>query len=128
MTAEVFLARAAESLRSAEDDLAGGRYNSCANRCYYSCFNAARAALIRAGVAPRRGIWEHAFGQAEFVGRLINRRKVYPAQLRDVLLQTSALRDVADYGLTHVSRSQAARVLRSTRACFDAVRREGEDS
>jgi uncharacterized protein (UPF0332 family) len=50
--ATVFLAKAAESLLTAESEFANGRYNSCANRCYYACFQAAIAALIQKGIRP----------------------------------------------------------------------------
>jgi uncharacterized protein (UPF0332 family) len=71
--AEIYLAKAAESLLSAESDFAGSRYNSCANRCYYACFQAAVAALIREGIHPH-GDWGHDFVQGRFVGQLIDRR------------------------------------------------------
>jgi uncharacterized protein (UPF0332 family) len=43
----IYLAKAAESLLTAESEFINGRYNSCANRCYYCCFLAAIAALRR---------------------------------------------------------------------------------
>jgi uncharacterized protein (UPF0332 family) len=43
----IYLAKASESLLTAESELVNGRYNSCANRCYYACFQAAIAALLR---------------------------------------------------------------------------------
>ncbi len=83
--ADVFLIKARESLAGAENEFASGRYNNCANRCYYACYQAAIYALLKAGVKPpeSQDRWSHAFAQSEFVGRLINRRKVYPAGLRD---------------------------------------------
>ena len=36
--AAIFLAKAEESLAGAESEYANGRYNNCANRCYYACF------------------------------------------------------------------------------------------
>jgi len=54
--AELFLEKAGEALAGAESEFANGRYNNCANRCYYACFQAAIAALTRVGtgrsVAP----------------------------------------------------------------------------
>src|SRR5205823_6359850 len=41
--------KALESLAGAESELANGRYNNAANRAYYACFQAAIAALQRAG-------------------------------------------------------------------------------
>jgi len=54
--ARKFLEKALESLASAESDLTGGRNNSCANRCYYACFQAAISAFLQANIAPT-GIW-----------------------------------------------------------------------
>jgi uncharacterized protein (UPF0332 family) len=42
----IYLAKASESLLTAESEFVNGRYNSCANRCYYACFQAAIAALL----------------------------------------------------------------------------------
>ena len=65
----IYLAKADENLRTAESEFANGRYNSCANRCYYACFQAAIAALLREGIRPH-GQWSHAFVQAQLVGVL----------------------------------------------------------
>jgi uncharacterized protein (UPF0332 family) len=94
--ATVFLAKAAESLLTAESEFANGRYNSCANRCYYACFQAAIAALIQEGIRPR-GPWKHDFVQGQFVGQLINRRKRYSSSLRNILPENQNVRDKADY-------------------------------
>src|SRR5438876_10081992 len=96
----IYLAKATESLLTAESEFANGRYNNCANRCYYACFQAAIAALLRAGIAPSRGRgqWGHDFVQGEFVGILVNRRKLYPAELRDTLALILKVRQAADYG------------------------------
>lgn len=52
---QTFLAKAAEYMASAASELANGRYNACANRCYYDCFQAAVAALTQAGIRPAGG-------------------------------------------------------------------------
>jgi uncharacterized protein (UPF0332 family) len=74
---EFYLAKAQESLAGAESEFANGRYNNCANRSYYACFQAAIAALLHAGIQPRspQGQWGHDFVQAELIGQLINRQK-----------------------------------------------------
>jgi hypothetical protein len=69
----IYLAKASESLQTAESEFVNGRYNSCANRCYYCCFLAAIAALLREGIRPR-GQWSHEFVHGQFVGVLINQR------------------------------------------------------
>lgn len=53
---------------------------------------------MRADVTPSgaQDEWAHTFVQSRFVGDLINRRKLYPADLRDVLSRTLFVRQVAD--------------------------------
>ena len=119
----VFWAKAIESLAGAESEYANGRYNNCANRCYYACFQAAIHALLQAGIRPtgRQVEWGHAFVQARFVGELINRRKLYPASLREVLSRTLFLRQVADYKGEQVSQTQAYRAVRSARQFLKVI-------
>lgn len=128
--ADAYLAKAEESLAGALSELANGRYNNCANRCYYACFQAAVFALLREGV-DRPGAasqWAHDFVQSAFVGQLINRRKIYPASIRDTLSRTIALRIDADYGHSGVTETEAQRATRRAREFVEAVRtgkREG---
>lgn len=126
---DVLVPKALASLAGAESELAAGRYDNAANRSYYACYQAAVAALRRAGVAPPGGAgsqWGHAAGQAQFVGLLINRRKAYPGDLRDVLVLAFALRQTADYGTRSVTEVQAARVLRQARRFVALVPARGD--
>jgi uncharacterized protein (UPF0332 family) len=93
-----YLSKAEQSLAEAESEYANGRYDNCANRCYYACFQAGVHALRVAGVSTSgsRSMWTHEAAQAAFVTQLITRRKLYPADLRDVLPRTMALRHAAD--------------------------------
>jgi uncharacterized protein (UPF0332 family) len=120
----VYLEKAEENLAAALSEFANGRYNTCASRCYYACFQAAVYSLLRAGIRPpgRAGDWGHDFVQAQFNGQLIKRRKLYPSSLRDALLQSFALRITADYETDHVGEIRASRVLRKTAAFVEAVR------
>ncbi|HET7035966.1 MAG TPA: HEPN domain-containing protein [Thermomicrobiaceae bacterium] len=122
------MAKAEESLATATSELANRRYNSCANRCYYACFQAAIAALLRAGIhSPRPdGGWPHAFVQAQFAV-LVTRRKEYPSQLRDALPMLMALRHRADYQPAQVSERQVARAVRTARDFVAAVVAKGDD-
>jgi uncharacterized protein (UPF0332 family) len=126
----VFLEKARESLDAAESEFAHGRFNTCANRCYYACFQAAVAVLARFGITPpggQRAEWGHAFVQSQFVTQLIDRRKLIPSTLRDILSRTITLRRVADYTIDSVSRTQAERALRRARTFVQAVQ-EGSTS
>lgn len=117
----IYLAKATESLTTAESEFNNARYNSCANRCYYACFQAAVAALIQESVRPR-GKWGHDFVQGQFVGLLIDRRKRFHRDLRSILADNQILRDQADYTARNVSRTQANRALVNTRHFVAAIR------
>jgi uncharacterized protein (UPF0332 family) len=120
----IYLAKAAESLQTAESEFANGRYNSCANRCYYACFQAAIAALLAESICAR-GQWSHEFVQGQFVGVLINQRHLYETQLRRVLADNQNVREKADYRPELVNATQANRALRRTRTFVAAVRQRG---
>ncbi len=115
--AYIFLVKANESLAGAESEFANGRYNNCANRCYYACFQAAISALSAEDMEPGRSQaqWGHEFVQGRFVGQLINRRKLFPSELRDVLARSLSLRQEADYSRIPVTEASASRMLRRAR-------------
>ncbi len=123
----IYLTKAQESLLGAQSEFANGRYNNCANRCYYSCLQAARAALHKAGIMPDspRMAWGHEFIQARFVGELINRRKSYPPSIRDTLARTLIVRQLADYEADFVSHTQAERTLRRAHAFITTLLAKG---
>jgi uncharacterized protein (UPF0332 family) len=118
-----FLNRAAESLAGAESEFATGRYNNCANRCYYAMFQAAIAALIAAGVRPAKAErpWEHDYVQAQFASILVRHRKLYSAKLAPMLVQVMNKRLAADYELAGVGRSAAEHVLEKARLFVGAI-------
>jgi uncharacterized protein (UPF0332 family) len=122
----IFLSKAQASLAGAESEAANARYDNCANRAYYACFQAAVAALLRAGIqSPNpQGHWSHTFVPGQFVGQLINRRKLYPTALRDTLPHTYQLRQAADYTDDLVTQTQALRALRRAREFVLAVHEE----
>jgi uncharacterized protein (UPF0332 family) len=65
----IYFAKAEESLSGAESEYANGRYDNCANRCYYAAFQAGVYALLVAGLSPQgpRTTWSHDQVQATFV-------------------------------------------------------------
>lgn len=108
--AAAYYAKARRSLAAAERELAAGAHDDAASRAYYDFFQAAVAALIRAGVAPRGGRWGHDFVQAE-----VGRRTLVRAELRMVLPRTMGLRHTADYDAGSESRRQARDAVNRTR-------------
>ena len=124
---EAFLAKAERSLAGAASEHSNGRYDNTANRCYYGAFQAAIAALLRAGVRPPdpRAGWGHGYVQAQFAEQLIRRRKAYPADVADVLTRLLALRRTADYKAEPVSETQATRALRRAREFVATIQTRG---
>jgi len=120
----IYLAKAVESLQTAESEFANGRYNSCANRCYYACFQAAIAALLAEGIRPH-GQWSHEFVQGQFVGVLINQRHLYDREFRRVLADNQTVREKADYRPELVTATQAGRALRRSRTFVTTLRERG---
>jgi uncharacterized protein (UPF0332 family) len=121
----VFWEKAQENLEAAQSEFINRRYNSCANRAYYACFQAAVYALAHANIRPNRSEWGHDFVQSQFNGELINRRKLYPSDLRSALNQNYILRQTADYTTDHVSETRAGRALERTEVFLEAVRARG---
>ena len=119
-----YLTRSLECLDGAESEFAAGRYNNCANRCYYAMFQAAITALIAAGVRSTKDgrPWEHDFVQAQFARILIQRRKLYPADLVSALPVNLERRVAADYGAPGVSKAVAERALRTARVFVGVVK------
>jgi uncharacterized protein (UPF0332 family) len=118
-----YLAKAHENLVGAESELQHGRTNSCARSAYYACFHVAIAALLQARLPPlepargRGHDWVH----ASFVGQMIQRRKIYPANLSRTLPDLLALRHKADCRATHVSQREAQRAVRRAQILVQAV-------
>jgi uncharacterized protein (UPF0332 family) len=121
--AAAFLVKAERSLVGAQSEWDNGRYDNCANRSYYACFQAAVSALMTAGVQPRgaNSEWGHDFVQARFVGDLIHRRKVYPSTLRDVLVRLYVLRQAADYTKELLPATQTLRALQRAHTFVETV-------
>ena len=119
----LFLSKARESLASAEADLKRGRFNSAANRAYYATFQAAVAALIEQGVAPRGASWDHKFVISEFSAKLIRRSKLVSAKYRGVLNSLLTARLFADYRADSVGRGTARRSVIEARRFINELAR-----
>jgi uncharacterized protein (UPF0332 family) len=126
----VYLDRARESLAGAESEFVNHRYNNSANRSYYAVFQAAIHALLTAGFRPQGTAdhWGHDYVQAQFIGQLINRRKRYPADLRNTLEQNYRLREAADYRRDPVTEVRAARAAQRAETFVTAVGRDGGET
>lgn len=63
--------------------------------------------------------------QGQFNGELVNRRHLYPSELRATLPQNFRLRQAADYGLEQVTEVRAARAVSRAERFVEAVERGG---
>jgi uncharacterized protein (UPF0332 family) len=120
---EIYLLKSEDSLAGAVSEFANGRFDNCANRAYYACFQAAIAALVREGVGPpgKADQWGHDYVQARFTGELFNRRKRHPAALGEALIRGLRLRLLADYKNERVTEVQASRALARARQFVTAI-------
>ncbi len=114
-----FLAKAQENLHDAERALEEGRPNACANRAYYSAFQAAIAALAKENVLHSKN--PHSWVQAQFAELLVKRRKRYPAAMASILMPMQELRDKADYKPLAVSKSEAAKQVRDAKLFYSTI-------
>jgi len=83
MDRQVYLAKARNSLRTAQHAYAQGDYDSCASRAYFAVFHGEIAALIKL-TAFRQDRWGRDRVQGEFNRRLIRARKLLPTALRSI--------------------------------------------
>ena len=120
--ADAYLRKAIESLAGAQSELANGRFNNAANRAYYAAFQAVIAALLDDGIRTRTDRWAHKYVQSEFAGTLINQRRRYSSDLRNVLSDLQRLRHDADYRAATIHRVDADLAIRRSRDLVDAIR------
>ena len=111
-----------ENLRAAEICCEEGLYNACANRLYYSVFQAAIAALLHSGIT--RDKFEHKQVQADFSGELIRRRKIYPAKFKSYLSDMLLFRNLADYHSDDVSSQKAKKRLSEAKEMLEWINKE----
>jgi uncharacterized protein (UPF0332 family) len=108
---EVYLAKAKNSLHTAQNAYAQGDFDSCTSRVYFAVFHAEMAALMKL-TAFRQDRWGHDRVQEEFNRQLVRSRKVFPASLQSIHNDLIGRRHIADYTAQHVSIRIAERGLR----------------
>ncbi|NJL59267.1 MAG: HEPN domain-containing protein [Desulfobacteraceae bacterium] len=97
-------------------------YNACANRAYFSVFQAAIAVLLHKGM--KRGKYDHRWVQSEFNEKLIKRHKIYPGRIKPYLMEMQMLRNTADYENDTVSKKDAADQLRKAKEIIGLIEKE----
>jgi uncharacterized protein (UPF0332 family) len=129
MDAAIYLAKAEQCLAGAALAVAHGQYNNAANRAYYAAFQAAIAALRRAGVQPPTPrYWAHDFVLREYAARLAAAEGGYPPASAATFKALQDERLKADYEVELIGQVSAERALALARQFVDAVRqRLGEE-
>jgi uncharacterized protein (UPF0332 family) len=111
----VWVDKSVENLAVAEWCYEHGHFYACANRLYYAMFHAALAALLKYGIKPRGENIRHDWVQAGFSGQLIHRRKVFPREFRQYLLDSFRARVAADYQIIPVSKNLVTNELKKAK-------------
>ena len=111
MARRVYLTKAQNNLRTAQQAYAQEDYDACASRAYFAVFQAEIATLVK--LTPfRQDRWGHDQVQAEFNRRLIRSRKLFPPALRSIHDDLIGRRHIADYTPQYISARTAERCLR----------------
>ena len=119
-----YLAKAQQNLVVAELASQAGHYDACCSRAYYAAFQAAVTALWVEGIRPPREVdrtLSHKAVQSEWSGRLVYRRKLYPAELRSTLQWLYHRRLEADYNAEPVTERAARGATLRARQVVTAV-------
>jgi uncharacterized protein (UPF0332 family) len=126
MSWQVYLAKARNSLRTAQSAYEQGDFDSCASRAYFALFQAEIAALIKL-TEFRQVQWRHDRVQAEFNRRLILARKLFPASLRSIHYDLIGIRHTADYSDQVISARTAEQSLRKAEEMLTNISRVLEE-
>ncbi len=117
-----YLSKSEINLAAAVRDLGSRSYDPCVSRAYFVAFQAAIAALLALTDFQRRGrYWDHGEIAAEFVRRLIHRRKVFPQTMASTLDDLKSRRHQADYDHRQISQRVAERSLGKARQFVQQV-------
>jgi uncharacterized protein (UPF0332 family) len=118
----VYLAKAQNSLATAQRAYEQGDFDSSASRAYFAVFQAEIAALIKL-MEFRQTHWGHDRVQAEFNRRLIQARKVFPASISSIHDDLIGRRHTADYSGQHLSARLAEQCIRRAAEMFTTIER-----
>ncbi len=118
---DVMMDKARESLASAEADLAARRFNSCANRAYFACFQAALSVMIHQGMASANSTIAHQTVATQFAEQLVRRRKLFPARITGELYDLMVWRHQADYQTAPISSRRTREAVRRASQFLEIV-------
>jgi len=117
-----FLNKAEENLTAAKVCFDNRLFNACANRAHYAALHAAIAALAHRGI--RRDKIDHGQVQADFSNELINRRKIYPSEMKSYLPDMQMIRNMADYSGDNITQQRAGRWFAGIKELIGLIKKE----
>jgi uncharacterized protein (UPF0332 family) len=116
----IYLAKARNNLRTAQQAYERRDFDSCVSRAYFAVFQSEIAALVK--LTPfRQERWGHDRVQAEFNRWLIRERKLFSASLRFIHNDIIGRRHISDYTDQHVGARAAERCLDKAREMVSTI-------
>jgi len=116
---KAFIEKAQQNLIAAQVLIDQDLYDAAVNRAYYASFQAAVAALAKAGIVSQKN--EHRWVQSNFNGELIKKRKVYPGRIKAYLTDLQKIRNIADYSDICVSQKVTIRQVMKAKKFVDTI-------
>ncbi len=108
-----FLQKAETGVKSAKVLLDLGDTDGACSRAYYAMYDAARAALAWAGIAPGRGEFKTHHGLTAAFSMHLVKSGLFPAEPGRALQRAQTVRQVADYEASPVPLTDAVDTVRA---------------
>jgi uncharacterized protein (UPF0332 family) len=106
-----FLQKADTNLKSARMLLDAGDTDGACSRAYYAIYDAARACIGWAGIAPERGEFKTHHGLITAFGLHLVKPGLFPIEIGKAFQNVQSLRQIADYEATPVPPEKAEQAL-----------------
>ena len=116
-----FLQRAEISLKSAKMLLDAGDTDGASNRAYYAMYDAVRACLGWAGIAPERGEFKTHHGITAAFGLHLVKPGLFPVAASKSFQRVQFTRQTADYAVLPVPHDDAAEAVRAAESFIAAA-------
>ena len=117
---ESFLLRAEENFKAAELLYENELFNASVNRAYYSAFHLSIALLFDRGFTPAI---DHRNTLSMFCNEFINKKKLFPSEIKKIFYELQTARNKADYG-EGVNKNTANNRLKNLKVFFATILKE----
>jgi uncharacterized protein (UPF0332 family) len=116
-----FLRRAETSVKSAKLLLGVGDTDGASSRAYYAMYDAVRACLGWAGIAPERGEFKTHHGITTAFGLHLVKPGLFPVAASKAFHRVQFIRQTADYAVLPVPHDDAAEAVREAESFVAAA-------